>query len=108
MRANRNVYMITVPPVAGSAPTVAAGPSSSMPTWRLTKVGGDFIGWTADSRSAYFSIGRSFFVHDIAMQAEVDEANRAKADTEAERAAAPPPADKTQKPPAPPKKDKKG
>ena len=36
-----------------------------MPTWRLTKVGGDFIGWTADSQAAYFSIGRSFFLHDI-------------------------------------------
>ena len=74
-----------------------------MPTWRLTKVGGDFVGWTADSQAAYFSIGRSFFLHDIASQAEVDLANRVKTETEAERAAAPPPADKTQKPPAPPK-----
>ena len=89
VRANRNVYMITVPPVAGSAPTVSAAASSSMPTWRLTKVGGDFIGWTADSRAAYFSIGRSFFLHDIAMQAEVDQANRNKTEMEAERAAAP-------------------
>ena len=110
--------MITVPPVAGTAPTVSAGASSSMPTWRLTKVGGDFIGWTADSQAAYFSIGRSFFLHDIATQAEVDVANRAKAETEAERAAAPPSAEKpaagapapgspekpaAQKPPAPPK-----
>jgi imidazolonepropionase-like amidohydrolase len=109
--------LITVPPVAGAAPTVSAAPSSSVPTWRLTKVGGDFIGWTADSRAAYFSIGRSFFLHDISMQAEVDLANRIKADTEAEAAAAPaaaaigkPPADKpstekpaTQKPAAPPK-----
>ena len=102
VRANRNVYMIAVPPVAGAAPTVAAGPSSSMPTWRLTKVGGDFVGWTADSQAAYFSIGRSFFLHDIAMQAEVDAANRAKGETEAERAAAPP-APAGQKPPAPPK-----
>src|SRR6185503_11256143 len=105
VRANRNVYMITVPPVAGTAPTVSAGASSSMPTWRLTKVGGDFIGWTADSQAAYFSIGRSFFLHDIATQAEVDTANRAKAETEAERAAAPPSAEKSaaQKPPTPPK-----
>jgi len=103
VRAARNVYMITVPPVAGNAPTVAAGPSSSMPTWRLTKVGGDFIGWAADSQSAYFSIGRSFFLHDIAMQGEVDVANRAKAETEAERAVATPPPASEPKPPAPPK-----
>ena len=115
VRANRNVYMITVPPVAGAAPTVSAAASSSVPTWRLTKVGGDFIGWTADSQAAYFSIGRSFFLHDISTQAEVDVANRVKAETEAERAAAAPstekpadrasrrPTSRAQKPPAPPK-----
>jgi imidazolonepropionase-like amidohydrolase/Tol biopolymer transport system component len=111
VRANRNVYMITVPPVGGVVPTVSAAPSSSVPTWRITKVGGDFIGWTPDSRAAYFSIGRSFFLHDIALQGEVDLANRVKTETEAERAAAarpgpvegPAPGDKTQKPPAPPK-----
>jgi len=115
VRANRNVYMITVPPIVGTAPTVSAAASSSVPTWRLTKVGGDFIGWTPDSQAAYFSIGRSFFLHDISTQAEVDRANRIKAETEAERAAAPsstakPATDKpaaetatAQKPPAPPK-----
>lgn len=101
VRANRNVYMITVPPVAGAAPTVSAGASSSVPTWRLTKVGGDFIGWATDSQAAYFSIGRSFFLYDISTQAEVDLANRIKAETEAERAAAPPSTEKpaAQKPP---------
>lgn len=114
VRANRNVYMITVPPVTGNAPTVSAASSSSVPTWRLTKVGGDFVGWTADSQRAYFSIGRSIFVHDIAMQAEVDLANRLKGETEAERAAAqaaaapapgapPAPATPADKPAAPPK-----
>jgi imidazolonepropionase-like amidohydrolase/Tol biopolymer transport system component len=118
VRASRNVYMITVPPIAGPSPTVSAASPSSVPTWRLTKVGGDFIGWTADSRAAYFSIGRSFFLHDISTQAEVDVANRAKAETEAERAAPTPSSEKAaagspasdtapkaagQKPPAPPK-----
>jgi Tol biopolymer transport system component/predicted amidohydrolase len=118
VRANRNVYMVTVPPVRGVVPTISAASSSSVPTWRVTKIGGDFIGWTADSQAAYFSIGRSFFLHDISTQAEVDVANRTKAETEAERAAAPPSTEKpaaatpaadatqkpaAQKPPAPPK-----
>ena len=104
VRANRNVYMVTVPPVRGVVPTISAASSSSVPTWRVTKVGGDFIGWTADSQAAYFSIGRSFFLHDIPSQLDVDAANRAKAETEAERAAAPPPAETPgQKPPAAPK-----
>ncbi len=116
VRANRNVYLVTVPPIGGSTvPTISAAPGSSMPSWRLTKVGGDFIGWTADSRAAVYSIGRSFFLHDLALAAEVDAANRANQEIEAERAAAapppaPPPAagtppaqDPTQKPAAPPR-----
>jgi Tol biopolymer transport system component len=108
VRANRNVYMITVPPVAGTAPTISAAASSSVPTWRLTKVGGDFIGWTADSTAAYFSIGRSFFLHDISTQAEVDAANRAKAETEADATQKPEPKPEGpkpegQKPPARPR-----
>ncbi len=97
VRANRNVYLVTVPPVGGAVPTVSAGSGSSVPTWRLTKVGGDFVGWTNDNAVAYYSIGRSFFMHDLALAAEVDAANRVTSEAEAERAASPPPP-----PPSPP------
>lgn len=90
VRANRNVFMVTVPPVGGAVPTVSTATPSSVPTWRLTKVGGDFVGWTNDSTAAFYSIGRSFFVHDLALAAEVDAANRATAEAEAERAASQP------------------
>src|SRR6185503_17324093 len=116
VRANRNVYMVTVPPIGGPAvPTVSAATGGSLPSWRLTKVGGDFIGWTADSRAAVYSIGRSFFLHDLTLAAEVDATNRTNAEAEAERAAATPAptptstpvagaaADPTQKPVAPPR-----
>ncbi|HKJ02667.1 MAG TPA: hypothetical protein VJ997_09435, partial [Longimicrobiales bacterium] len=66
VRANRNVFMITVPPVGGEAPTVSVSSSSSVPTRRLTQVGGDFIGWRADGAVATYSIGRSLFLYDIA------------------------------------------
>ena len=88
VRANRNVFMITVPPVGGETPTVSAGSSSSVPTWRLTDVGGDFIGWTNDGSAAYYSIGRSFFMHDLARAEEVAEAAEAAAKAEEEAAAA--------------------
>ena len=112
VRANRNVYMVTVPPISGSVvPTVSAATGGSLPSWRLTKIGGDFVGWTADSRAAVYSIGRSFFLHDLALSGEVDATNRANAEAEGERAAAAPapgtekPAtpDPTQKPAAPSK-----
>ena len=67
VRANRNVYMITVPPAGGQAPTVSVAASSSMPTRRLTRVGGDFAGWNRDGSAGYYSIGRSFFLHDVVL-----------------------------------------
>ena len=67
VRANRNVYLITVPPVGGEAATVSVASSSSMPTRRLTKVGGDFVGWGEGSDVAYYSIGRSFFRYDVTL-----------------------------------------
>jgi imidazolonepropionase-like amidohydrolase/dipeptidyl aminopeptidase/acylaminoacyl peptidase len=111
VRANRNVFMVTVPPIGGVVPTISAATPSSVPTWRLTRVGGDFVGWTDDSSAAFYSMGRSFFVHDLALAAEVDAANRANADAEPAVPAAAPAAtpavaggaDTTQKPPAPPK-----
>jgi imidazolonepropionase-like amidohydrolase len=108
VRANRNVYMVTVPPISGSSPPTVAAGGGPVPAWRLTKVGGDFIGWTGDSKAAVYSIGRSFFLHDLALAAEVDAANRAIAATESERSAAAP-APGTEKPdptqkPAPPSK----
>ncbi|HUF47748.1 MAG TPA: amidohydrolase family protein [Vicinamibacterales bacterium] len=67
VRANRNVYMMTVPPVGGEAPTISVAASSSVPTWRLTRIGGDFIGWTHAGDAVFYSIGRSFFLHDPAI-----------------------------------------
>jgi len=85
VRANRNVFMITVPPSMGEAPTVSAASSSAMPTWRLTDVGGDFVGWSNDAAQAYYSIGRSFFVWDLERADEV--AAEAEAAAEAKKAA---------------------
>jgi Tol biopolymer transport system component len=65
VRASRNVHMITVPPVGGAPPTVSIAASSSMPTRRLTTIGGDFVGWSYDNATAYYSIGRSFFAYDV-------------------------------------------
>ncbi len=65
VHADNNVYLITVPPIVGQAQAVSVTGGSVVPTTRLTKVGGDFIGWSADSRSAFYSIGRSYFQYDV-------------------------------------------
>jgi len=56
------VYLVTLPLIGGQTPAInVSDPSSAaFPTKRLTMIGGDFIGWTRDSRQAFWSIGRSF------------------------------------------------
>ncbi|MBK6489692.1 MAG: amidohydrolase family protein [Gemmatimonadetes bacterium] len=66
VRAHRNVFLITVPPVGGVPSTVAITASSVVPTARLSRVGGDFVGWSNDGRTAFYSIGRSIMRHDLA------------------------------------------
>lgn len=76
VQANRNVYLITVPPVGGEAPTISVTSSSVVPNQRLTKVGGDFVGWSSDGKTAHYSIGRSYFEWDVA---KADSSFRAEA-----------------------------
>jgi Tol biopolymer transport system component len=80
VRVNRNVYLIAVPPPSGDAPTLSVTATSAVPTSRLTKVGGDFVGWKNDGSVAYYSIGKSFFQHDIALadSLRADSATRAR------------------------------
>jgi len=44
---------------------VSVSSSSTVPTRRLTKVGGDFVGWSYDGTTAHYSIGRSLFEYDL-------------------------------------------
>ena len=62
-----NVYYFPVPMAGATAPTVAiANPTNAtVPVRRLTRVGGDFIGWSRDGKSLYYSLGHSFFTYDV-------------------------------------------
>jgi Tol biopolymer transport system component len=62
-----NVYVLTVPPVGGAVHTISVAGGASVPVRRLTRVGGDFMGWTSDSKSIVYSIGRTFFKYDVAL-----------------------------------------
>ena len=65
---DNNVYLVTVPMVGGQAPTISVlnPANAAVPVRRITRVGGDFIGWAPDGRSFHYSLGRSFFRYDIA------------------------------------------
>ncbi|MGH7529482.1 MAG: amidohydrolase family protein [Gemmatimonadales bacterium] len=83
--AGNYVYMVTLPLVGGQTPVVnVSDPSAAaFPVERLTRVGGDFVGWTADGRQAYWSIGRSFLRWDFAA---ADSADRRKSRADSLRA----------------------
>ncbi|MEO7963916.1 MAG: amidohydrolase family protein [Gemmatimonadaceae bacterium] len=89
VRADRNVFLIIVPPVGGTPATVSVAPASNVPTARLTKVGGDFVGWSNDGRTAFFSIGKSFFRHDVALADSLVRDSVSKADSSAANLATP-------------------
>ena len=62
-----NVYYFPVP-MTGATPTIfIVNPANAtVPVRRLTRVGGDFIGWAKDGKSLYYSLGHSFFTYDLA------------------------------------------
>lgn len=80
-----NVYLVTLPEVGGETPTinVSKPASAAFPVKRLTRIGGEFIGWSADGGLATWSIGASFFRWDPAV---ADSAERAKAQADSMRA----------------------
>ena len=92
--SNRNVYLLALPPATGDAPTLSVT-GGAFPARRLTRIGGDFIGWRNDGAVAFYSIGRSFFQHDVALadslvRDSVDTSRRPRPTTpDSARAAAP-------------------
>jgi Tol biopolymer transport system component len=65
---NNYVYLATVP-LTGQQPlvvSIADPAAAAFPARKLTRIGGDFIGWAADGRSVTWALGRSFFRYEIA------------------------------------------
>ncbi|HXB24681.1 MAG TPA: amidohydrolase family protein [Gemmatimonadaceae bacterium] len=82
---NRKVYLVAVPITGGQTPTVSveSADDAPVPLRRLTRVGGDFLGWSPNGKSVYWSLGRSFFTYDLAAATAAvnDSTTKAKGDT---------------------------
>lgn len=64
---DNRLYLASVPVSGGRTPTISVvAPEAAVPVRQITRVGGDFIGWAADGRALYWSLGRSFFRYDVA------------------------------------------
>ncbi|HWA59540.1 MAG TPA: amidohydrolase family protein [Gemmatimonadales bacterium] len=82
---NNYIYLLELPKT-GQRPlaiNVADPKAAIFPAQRLTKIGGDFIGWTGDGRSVTWSIGRSFFRYRIPV---ADSLAKVKASADSARA----------------------
>jgi len=76
---NRDIYVVTVPMVGGTVPTVLVTKpdSAQMPVRKLTDIGGEFPAWGADGRTVHWSIGNAFVTYRLD-RAEADTTYRAE------------------------------
>lgn len=62
-----DVYVVTVPVVGGTEPTITVGGTeSSFPVTKLTDIGGQFPTWSLDGRRVHWSIGNAHVSYDLA------------------------------------------
>jgi Tol biopolymer transport system component/imidazolonepropionase-like amidohydrolase len=64
---DNKIYVVPLPMTGGPTPTVSVEQpnNSAIPFRRLSRIGGDFLGWNADSKGVYYSLGRAFFRYDL-------------------------------------------
>ena len=65
---DNKIFVVPLPMTGGATPSISVQQSTggSLPFRRLSRIGGDFIGWNRDSRGVFYSLGRSFFQYDVA------------------------------------------
>jgi Tol biopolymer transport system component len=83
-----DVYAVTVPDLGATLPTIDVfkPDSAAVPVWKLNELGAEFPAWSADGRTAHWSLGNAFFSYDL--DAAGDEAytpSEARVEVAAER-----------------------
>ena len=78
-----NVYVLSIPVVGGATPTInVANPANAqVPAQRLTRIGGDFVGWYRDAQRVHYSIGHSYFTYDLPRADSLQRDSVARADS---------------------------
>ncbi len=80
---DNRLFLVDVPVAGGPTPTVSTEhpAAAPVPLRMLTRVGGDFIGWTGDGSHLYWSLGRSYFTYDLAAASAAIRDSTARADS---------------------------
>ncbi len=65
---DNKLFVVPLPMTGGPAPSVSVQQPTggALPFRRLSRIGGDFIGWNNDSRGVFYSLGRSYFQYNLA------------------------------------------
>ena len=65
---DNKLFVLPLPMTGGPTPSLSIEQpnSAAIPFRRLSRIGGDFLGWNADSKGVYYSLGRAFFQYDLA------------------------------------------
>lgn len=82
---NNEIYVVTVPKTGGDTPKISVSDpsSSSFPSRKLTKIGGQFASWSNDGKTVYWSIGNAFFTYNLDdAKAKEEDLKRKKAEEE--------------------------
>jgi len=68
VQIDNKLYLLPMVMTGGATPTVSVnqGAGAAVPARRITRTGGDFIGWTSDGKAFHYSLGKSFFRYDLA------------------------------------------
>ena len=64
-------YLVTLPGVSGISVSVVSPAGAAVLVKKITTIGAMFPGWSHDSGSLHYSLGRSFFTHDVAAEDSV-------------------------------------
>src|SRR5688500_18571631 len=67
-QVDNKLFVVPLPVTRGQTPSVSVEQpaNSAIPFRRLSRIGGDFLGWNPDSKGLFYSMGRSFFQYDLA------------------------------------------
>ncbi|MES3036006.1 MAG: amidohydrolase family protein [Gemmatimonadota bacterium] len=65
---DNRLFVVPLPMTGGVTPSVSVQQPTggALPFRRLSRIGGDFLGWNADSKGVFYSMGRAFFQYDLA------------------------------------------
>jgi len=86
-RVDNKIFVVPLPLTGGATPSVSVQQpdGGALPFRRLSRLGGEFLGWNADSHGVFYSLGRSFFQYDLARADSLSADSAAKAPPRTER-----------------------